>query len=49
MRILSWQIHHGPVFALYQIFEKSWEYAKEAYTCFVDLEKAYDHVPRDKL
>ena len=25
------------------------EYAKEVYTCFVDLEKAYDHIPRDKL
>ena len=21
----------------------------EVYTCFVDLEKAYNHVPRDKL
>ena len=37
------------IFALRQVFEKSWKYAKEVYTCFVDLEKAYDHVPRDKL
>ena len=37
------------IFALQQVFEKFWEYAKEVYTCFVDLEKAYDHVPRDKL
>ena len=37
------------IFALQQIFEKSWEYAKEMYTCFVDLEKAHDCVPRDKL
>ena len=37
------------IFALQQVFEKSWEYAKEVYTCFVDLKKAYDRVPRDKL
>ena len=39
----------GQIFALQQIFEKSWEYAKEVNACFVDLEKAYDRIPRDKL
>jgi len=34
-------------FSLQQIFEKSWEYAKNFYTCFVDLEKAYDRVPHE--
>ena len=37
------------IFALQQVFEKLWEYAKEMHTCFVDLEKAYDCVSRDKL
>ena len=37
------------IFALQQIFEKSWEYAKEVNACFVDLEKACDRIPRDKL
>ena len=37
------------IFVLQQVFKKSWKYAKEVYTCFVDLEKAYDRIPRDKL
>ena len=37
------------MFVLQQIFEKSWEYAKEVKACFVDLKKAYDRIPRDKL
>ena len=32
------------IFAPQQVFEKLWECAKEVYTCFVDLEKVYDHV-----
>ena len=40
-------MHH--IFALQQVFEKLWEYAQEVYTCFVNLQKAYDRVPRDKL
>ena len=30
------------IFTLKQIFEKSWEYGKDLFACFVDLEKAYD-------
>ena len=37
------------IFTLRQIFGKSWEFAKDVFACFVDLEKAYDRVFRDKL
>ena len=36
-------------FTLRQIFEKSWEYGKDLFACFVDLEKAYNRVLRDEL
>jgi len=36
------------IFTLKQIFEKSWEYGKDLFASFVDLEKAYERVPRDK-
>ena len=31
------------------IFEKSLEYGKELFACFVDLAKLYDRVSQDKL
>ena len=37
------------IFTLKQIFERSWEYGKDLYSCFFDLEKAYDRDPQDKL
>ena len=37
----------GLIFASQQIFEKSWEYAKEDNALFVGLKKAYDRIPRE--
>ena len=31
------------------MFEKSWEYGKDLFACFVNLKKACDRVLRDKL
>ena len=37
------------IFTPKQTFEKPLEYGKDRFACFVDLEKAYDRVSRDKL
>ena len=37
------------IFSLRQIIEKSWEHNKNLYLGFIDLEKAYDKVPRNRL
>ena len=39
-----WLFTTGQIFALQQKFEKTLEYAKDVYTCFVDLKKAKDPV-----
>jgi len=36
-------------FSLSSKFEISWEYAKDLYTWFIDIEKAFDLVPRENL
>ena len=37
------------IFTLKQTFEKFWENGKDFFACFVDLEKVYDRVLRNKL
>ena len=37
------------IFSLKMIFEKSWEWDKDQYIAFIDLEKAFDRAPREKI
>ena len=36
-------------FVLTQLMEKHWEYARPMYLAFLDQEKAFDRVPRNKI
>ena len=33
------------LYTLHRVLEGSWEFAQPVHMCFVDLEKAFDHVP----
>ena len=31
------------------MFEKLWEFVKDVFPCFIDLDNAYAHIPQNKL
>jgi hypothetical protein len=37
------------IFSIRQIMEKRWEEGRKMFMVFLDLEKAYDHLPREKV
>ncbi|TWW69277.1 hypothetical protein D4764_18G0000830 [Takifugu flavidus] len=40
-----WRGTVDQLYTLSRVFEGAWEFAQPVYMCFVDLEKAFDHVP----
>lgn len=55
-KIGEWQHGYRPnkstvdlIFALKMISEKTWEFNSDTYVTFLDLQKAFDRVPRNKL
>jgi len=42
-------LHYRLHFTLQHNFEKSWEYAKDVFTCLFDLDEANDRVPCENL
>ena len=49
VRFSSGSLHHGPNLHSKANLRQILEYGKDLLACFVDLEKSYDRVPRDKL